>query len=148
MVNIVKTANGQYSMLNNGKLLYGTFYKIERVAESSNFYCLWPNDSLFFLYNVNLCRYALKSETTSNAQTFLRIEHYSIESKSFIAYRSDNEYAHIIFEDGAFEEKTFQYVGIEAQIFLCKAKVKGKEWLFELKYTIRTHNWCIHRRVY
>lgn len=113
MVNIVKTANGQYSMLNNGKLLYGTFYKIERVAESSNFYCLWPNDSLFFLYNVNLCRYALKSETTSNAQTFLRIEHYSIESKSFIAYRSDNEYAHIIFEDGAFEEKTFQYVGIE-----------------------------------
>ena len=44
--------------------------------------------------------------------------------------------------------KPIQYVGIEAQIFLCKAMVKGKEWLFELKYTIRTHNWCIHRRVY
>ena len=44
--------------------------------------------------------------------------------------------------------KPIQYVGIEAQIFLCKAVVKGKEWLFELKYTIRTHNWCIHRRVY
>ena len=44
--------------------------------------------------------------------------------------------------------KDIQYVGIEAQIFLCKAMVKGKEWLFELKYTIRTHNWCIHRRVY
>jgi len=44
--------------------------------------------------------------------------------------------------------KPVQFVGIEAQIFLCKAIVKGKEWLFELKYTIRTHSWCIHRRVY
>ena len=44
--------------------------------------------------------------------------------------------------------KPIQYVGIEAQIFLCKAVVKGKEWLFELKYTIRTHSWCFYRRVY
>jgi len=44
--------------------------------------------------------------------------------------------------------KPVQYVGIEAQIFLCKAMVKGKEWLFELKYTIRTHNWCLYRRIY
>lgn len=44
--------------------------------------------------------------------------------------------------------KPIQYVGIEAQIFLCKAVVKGKEWLFELKYTIRTHCWCLYRRVY
>ena len=44
--------------------------------------------------------------------------------------------------------KPIQYVGIEAQIFLCKAMVKGKQWMFELKYTIRTHNWCLFRRVY
>ena len=44
--------------------------------------------------------------------------------------------------------KPVQFVGIEAQIFLCKATVNGKEWLFELKYTIRTHNWCLYRRVY
>ena len=44
--------------------------------------------------------------------------------------------------------KPVQYVGIEAQIFLCKACVKGREWLFELKYTIRSHNWCLYRRVY
>lgn len=50
--------------------------------------------------------------------------------------------------DEVISMKPIQYVGIEAQIFLCKAMVKGKEWLFELKYTIRTHNWCIHRRVY
>ena len=41
-----------------------------------------------------------------------------------------------------------QYVGIEAQIFLCKARILGKETLFELKYTIRTHNWCLLRKVY
>jgi hypothetical protein len=41
-----------------------------------------------------------------------------------------------------------QYVGIEAQIFLCKATVRGKKWLFELKYTIRSHSWCFFRKVY
>ena len=44
--------------------------------------------------------------------------------------------------------KPVQFVGIEAQIFLCKTTVKGKQWMFELKYTIRTHNWCFFRRVY
>ncbi len=44
--------------------------------------------------------------------------------------------------------KNIQYVGIEAQIFLCKATVRGKEWMFELKYTIRTHSWCMYRRIY
>lgn len=44
--------------------------------------------------------------------------------------------------------KPIQYAGIEAQVFLCKANVSGREWLFELKYTIRTHMWCIYRRVY
>ena len=43
--------------------------------------------------------------------------------------------------------KPVQYVGIEAQIFLCKATVKGEQWLLELKYTIRTHTWCLFRRI-
>lgn len=41
-----------------------------------------------------------------------------------------------------------QYVGIEARIFLCRATVQGKKTLFELKYTIRTHSWCLLRKVY
>ena len=41
-----------------------------------------------------------------------------------------------------------QYVGIEAYIFLCRATVEGRRWLFELKYTIRSHTWCLHRKVY
>ena len=50
--------------------------------------------------------------------------------------------------DEVISVKTIVYVGIEAQIFLCKAQVRGKQWLFELKYTIRSHCWCLHRRVY
>ena len=50
--------------------------------------------------------------------------------------------------DEVISVKPIQYVGIEAQIFLCRAVVKGSRWLFELKYTIRTHNWCFLRRVY
>ena len=44
--------------------------------------------------------------------------------------------------------KKIQYVGIEAHVFLCSAVVKGKRWLFELKYTIRSHCWCLQRKVY
>lgn len=44
--------------------------------------------------------------------------------------------------------KEIQYVGIEAYVFLCRATVRGKESVFELKYTIRTHNWCLMRKVY
>ena len=50
--------------------------------------------------------------------------------------------------DEIISRKDVQFVGIEAQIFLCRAMVQGKKWLFELKYTIRTHSWCIQRKVY
>ena len=50
--------------------------------------------------------------------------------------------------DEVVSSKAIQYVGIEAQIFLCRSVVQGKEWLFELKYTIRTHTWCLMRKVY
>lgn len=40
------------------------------------------------------------------------------------------------------------YVGVEAQIFLCRATVWGREWLFELKYTFRSHSWWMLGRLY
>ena len=49
--------------------------------------------------------------------------------------------------DEVISEKKVQYVGIEAKIFLCRATVQGKKRLFELKYTIRSHSWCLHREV-
>ena len=50
--------------------------------------------------------------------------------------------------DEIISSKPIQYVGIEAKIFLCKATVQGSRWLFELRYTIRSHSWCLLRKVY
>ena len=49
--------------------------------------------------------------------------------------------------DEIISSKRIQYVGIEAQIFLCRATVRGRQTLFELRYTIRTHSWCLMRKV-
>ena len=50
--------------------------------------------------------------------------------------------------DEVISVKEIQYVGIEAHVFLCRATVEQKEWVFELRYTIRTHSWCLLRKVY
>ena len=50
--------------------------------------------------------------------------------------------------DEVISVKTVQYVGIEAHIYLCRATVGRKELVFELRYTIRTHSWCLLRKVY
>ena len=50
--------------------------------------------------------------------------------------------------DEIISSRLVQYVGVEAQIFLCRATVEGRRWLFELKYTIRTHCWCLLRKVH
>ena len=50
--------------------------------------------------------------------------------------------------DEVISSKQIQYAGIEAHIFLCRATVEQRKWLFELKYTIRSHNWCLLRKVY
>lgn len=50
--------------------------------------------------------------------------------------------------DEVISVRTIQYVGIEAHVYLCRAIVRGVESMFELKYTIRSHNWCYLRKVY
>ena len=49
--------------------------------------------------------------------------------------------------DEVISVKEVQYVGIEAFVFLCRAMVRDAQWLFELKYMVRTHTWCFFRRV-
>ncbi len=44
--------------------------------------------------------------------------------------------------------RTIQYAGIDAIQYLCKARLAGKERLFELRYTVRTHCWTLFRTVY
>ncbi len=49
--------------------------------------------------------------------------------------------------DEVISSRKIQYVGIEAHVFLCRATVGERRWLFELKYTIRSHSWCLLRKV-
>ena len=49
--------------------------------------------------------------------------------------------------DEVISSKPIQYVGIEARIFLCRATVEDRQWLFELRYTIRSHCWSFVRKV-
>ena len=66
-----------------------------------------------------------------------------------LRFRMENE-AHQLVRvdiDEVISVKQVQYVGIEAYVFLCRATMQQKQWLFELKYTIRTHVWCLHRSV-
>ena len=49
--------------------------------------------------------------------------------------------------DEVISSKDVQYVGIEARIFLCRATVRDRMWLFELRYMIRSHSWCLLRKV-
>lgn len=39
------------------------------------------------------------------------------------------------------------HVGVEAHIFLCRARVHDRDWKFELKYTFRSHSWLLLGRV-
>ncbi len=39
--------------------------------------------------------------------------------------------------------KKIQYVGNESHVFVCRATVHEKPWLFQLKYAIRNHNWTL-----
>lgn len=66
-----------------------------------------------------------------------------------LRFRMENEEHRLLRVDidEIISTKTIQYVGIEANVYLCKAVVEGVQWLFELKYTIRGHSWCLFRRV-
>ena len=50
--------------------------------------------------------------------------------------------------DEVISVKQIQYVGIEAHVFLCRARVHDRDWKFELKYTFRTHSWSLTRRLH
>lgn len=43
--------------------------------------------------------------------------------------------------DEVVSTRQIQYVGAEANIYLCRAIIHDREQLFELKYLIRSHCW-------
>lgn len=41
--------------------------------------------------------------------------------------------------------KEITHVGVEAQIFVCRARVWERSWVLELKYLFRSHIWKLQR---
>ena len=50
--------------------------------------------------------------------------------------------------DEVLKVNEIRYTGVEAHIFLCRGRVEGREMLFELKYTFRSHSWCLLQRLH
>ena len=71
----------------------------------------------------------------------------SIKPLRFRMEDEDHQLLRIDVEE-VISSKVIQYVGIEAYVFLCRATVRGKESVFELRYMIRSHNWQLLRKVY
>lgn len=44
--------------------------------------------------------------------------------------------------------KEIPYAGVEAHIFLCRGRAEDREMLFELKYTFRSHSWCLLQKLH
>jgi hypothetical protein len=43
--------------------------------------------------------------------------------------------------------KEIPYVGVEANVFLCRAIAWERTWILELKYLIRSHTWYLLRKM-
>ena len=41
--------------------------------------------------------------------------------------------------------KEITHVGVEAQVFVCRARVWDRPWVLELKYLFRSHTWKLQK---
>lgn len=127
----IKIINGYYWLYDGGEpVVNSKFVKINRLNDNSNYYCLWPNDKCFYLYHINRGYIGGASK-----YTFIEIRHYSELTHSFAAYRSDVEWAHLIFEDG-FMPNPFLEIGEE-----CDDEYRSRP----VKYTLTGERWCFYK---
>ena len=117
--------------MNSNLFLEKSFDKIEKLTVNSNYYLLWEDkdDGYFYLYNAEKKYYALKAKTWQNAIAFRRVDLYSTETHSFVAYRYDEEYVYILYDDGSWFEYVFRYVGEECY-GMRPVQTAGGKWLF------------------
>lgn len=123
---IIAVGNGRYTLSLGTYSLDADFFKIERLAEGSNYYLLWPDAQRddFYLYNAKKQTYAF------NRIFFKKTEYYSEDSLSFVAYRSDHNYAYMFYEDGYIDkEHVCGYIGEEYN-GVRPIKTYGGRWLY------------------
>ena len=128
----IKIINGYYWLYDGGEpVIKSEFVKVNKLKDNSNYYCLWPNDKCFYLYHHINRRYI----GGDSKYTFNEIRHYSEITHSFAAFRSDKEWAHLIFEDGFMAPDTFLEIGEESDDEYRSRPVK---------YTYKEERWCFY----
>ena len=65
-----------------------------------------------------------------------------------IRFEGTDHQLHRVDIDRVLDVREVAFVGVEALVFLCRARWEGRERVLELQYTIRTHDWCLLRWVY
>ena len=63
-------------------------------------------------------------------------------------YEDSQHLIHTVRVDQVTDCRKVEFVGIEAILYLCKESKDGKEHLYELKYTVKTHKWVLFRKIY
>ena len=118
-------------------IIRGTFSRMEELRPGSNYVKLWreKDSDGFYLYNNALGLYALTSKNTDaliHSYEFSRIEYYSEESNSFVAYRKDNGRGYLFFEDGKSGDLAKRGEGFIGEEHHCKRAVQNPngEWVF------------------
>jgi len=65
-----------------------------------------------------------------------------------IQFQDDNRQMIRVNIESVMKCENVKVVGAEAIIYLCKANIWGNKCVFELKYSIRSHNWSLLRRLH
>ncbi len=136
MIEIKKNSDYTFSFTYNNSTLKDSFIKIEPINETSNFYCLWSAKDSFHLFNKKKNKFAFNINVYADSIQFVKIEFYSKETNSFVAYRKDNNHAYLFFEDGTYKTNCFSYIGNE---FNAVRPVKGlnNRWVY---YNVKSNN--------
>lgn len=64
-----------------------------------------------------------------------------------IRFAGEDHELHRLCVDQIVSTREVIYVGIEAMIYLCRAREENRERIFELRYNIRSHDWHLLRWV-
>ena len=133
--------DGTSCLYENGEPIINLcFDKIERLSDKiegsngeSNYYLLWQNDKCFYLYHTKKHIFVPTSSGVRTAKSFRVIENYSEETGSFAAYRSDNDLAYLIYEDGVASSDLFISIGAESE---------DEQRSRPVKYSCNGDRWC------
>lgn len=63
-------------------------------------------------------------------------------------YEDEGHHPRIVRIREILSTKESQQLGIQSFLYLCRAMMAGRDQLFELRYTVKSHSWVLYRVMY